>query len=144
MEGLLLLVAVLLPAAGSLKVVYLPWLSQSRQDRCLFVGAVMVLECIVVLIIALDAERTLILFEMTKQLPIALRSDATSRIFSVLMALMWTIAGFYSFSYMSHEQNEKSYYAFYLMTMASLIALTLSATMVTMYLFFELMTILSN
>ncbi|NLC32756.1 MAG: proton-conducting membrane transporter [Clostridiales bacterium] len=143
MEGLLLLVAVLLPAAGSLMVVYLPWLNQSRQDRCLFVGAVMVLECIVVLIIALDAERTLILFEMTKQLPIALRSDATSRIFSVLMALMWTIAGFYSFSYMSHEQNEKSYYAFYLITMASLIALTLSATMVTMYLFFELMTLLS-
>ena len=143
MEGILLLVAILLPAAGSLMVVFLPWLNQRREDRCLFVGAVMVLECIVVLLIAMDTERTLILFEMTKQLPIALRSDGTSRIFSALMSLMWTISGFYSFSYMQHEHNEKSYYAFYLMTMASLMALTLSGTMVTMYLFFEMMTFIS-
>ncbi|NLA54007.1 MAG: proton-conducting membrane transporter, partial [Clostridiales bacterium] len=132
MEGLLLLVAVLLPAAGSLMVVFLPWLNGTRENRCVFVGAIMILECIVVLLVALDTERTLILFEMTRQLPIALRSDGTSRIFSVLMSLMWTIAGFYSFGYMKHEQNEKSYYAFYLMTMASLVALTFSATMVTM------------
>ena len=143
MEGLLLLVAVLLPAAGSLMVVFLPWLNVTRENLCVFVGAIMILECIVVLLVALDTERTLILFEMTRQLPIALRSDGTSRIFSVLMSLMWTIAGFYSFGYMKHEQNEKSYYAFYLMTMASLVALTFSATMVTMYLFFEMMTFLS-
>jgi len=143
MEGLLLLVAILLPAAGSLLVVFLPWLNERREDRCFFVGAVMVLECLVVLLIAFDAERTLVLFEMTKQLPIALRSDGTSRVFSALMALMWTISGFYSFSYMKHEQNEKTYYAFYLMTLAALMALTLSGTMVTMYLFFEMMTFIS-
>ncbi|HQO56658.1 MAG TPA: proton-conducting transporter membrane subunit, partial [Clostridia bacterium] len=143
MEGLLLLVAILLPAIGSLMVVFMPWLNERREERCFFVGVIMVLECIVVLLIALDAERTLVLFEMTKQLPIALRSDGTSRVFSAVMALMWTISGFYSFSYMKHEQNEKSYYAFYLMTLASLMALTLSGTMVTMYLFFEMMTFIS-
>jgi len=132
MEGLLLLIAVLLPAAGSVMVMLLPWLNMNRKDRCLFVGAVMILECIVVTLIALDSERTLVLFKMTEQLPIALHSDGTSRIFSVVMALMWTISGFYSFSYMQHEQNEKTYYAFYLMTLASLMALTLSGTMVTM------------
>lgn len=143
MEGLLLLVAILLPAVGSLMVVFMPWLNETREDRCGFVGTIMVMECIVVLLIALDAERTLVLFEMTKQLPIALRSDGTSRIFSAVMALMWTVSGFYSFSYMKHEQNEKTYYAFYLMTLASLMALTLSGTMVTMYLFFEMMTFIS-
>lgn len=143
MEGLLLLVSFLLPAVGSLMVVFMPWLNEKREDRCAFVGTIMVLTCIVVLLVAIDSERTLVLFEMTKQLPIALRSDGTSRIFSAVMALMWTISGFYSFSYMKHEQNEKTYYAFYLMTMASLMALTLSGTMVTMYLFFEMMTFIS-
>ena len=126
MEGLLLLIAILLPAAGSVMIMLIPWLNERREDRCLFVGAVMVLECIVVALIALDAERTLLLFKMTEQLPIALHSDGTSRIFSVVMALMWTISGFFSFSYMQHEHNEKTYYAFYLMTLASLMALTLS------------------
>ena len=143
MEGLLLMVAILLPAVGSLLVVFLPWLNEKREDRCLFTGFILVLECIVVLLIAFDAERTLVLFKMTEQLPIALRSDGTSRVFSVIMALMWTISGFYSFDYMKHEHNEKTYYAFYLMTMASLMALTLSGTMVTMYLFFEMMTFIS-
>ncbi|HSK69607.1 MAG TPA: proton-conducting transporter membrane subunit [Candidatus Limnocylindria bacterium] len=143
MEGLLLLLAILLPAAGSVMVMTMPWLNARREDRNAFVGVVMLLECLVVGLIALDAERTLLLFEMTRQLPIALHSDGTSRVFSVVMALMWTISGFYSFSYMRHEVNERTYYAFYLMTLASLMALTLSATMVTMYLFFEMMTFIS-
>lgn len=143
MEGLLLLIAILLPAAGSLMVMLMPWLNERREDRCVFTGFVMVLECIVVALVALDGERALTLFKMTEQLPIALHSDGTSRIFSIVMALMWTISGFFSFSYMQHEHNEKTYYAFYLMTMASLMALTLSGTMVTMYLFFEMMTFIS-
>ncbi len=143
MEGILLLVAILLPAVGSLLLTFMPWLNQSRKDRNVFVAAILLLECVVVLLVAFDAQRTIVLFEMTKQLPIALRSDGTSRVFSAVMVLMWTISGFYSFEYMKHEQNEKTYYAFYLMTLAALMALTLSGTMVTMYLFFEFMTFIS-
>lgn len=143
MQGILLVTAVLLPAVCGILVMWIPWLNERRENRCGFVGAVMVLECVVVALVAMDAERTVVLFKMTEQLPIALRSDGTSRIFSAVMALMWTISGFYSFSYMRHEQNEKSYYAFYLLTLSSLMALTLSGTMVTMYLFFEAMTFIS-
>ncbi len=143
MEGLLLIIAVLLPVAAGFMVLWLPWLNEKRENRCAFVGAMMILECILVGLVALDGERTAILFMMTPDLPIALHSDGTSRIFSLVMALMWTISGFFSFSYMQHEQNEKSYYAFYLLTMGSLMALTLSGTMVTMYLFFEVMTFIS-
>ena len=106
MEGLLLLIAILLPAAGSLMVMLMPWLNERREDRCVFTGFVMVLECIVVALVALDGERALTLFKMTEQLPIALHSDGTSRIFSIVMALMWTISGFFSFSYMQHELRQ--------------------------------------
>ena len=51
--------------------------------------------------------------------------------------------GVFSFSYMQHEQNERSYYAFYLLTLGALMGLTLSGMMVTMYLFFEAMTFIS-
>ena len=143
MEGLLMLAAVLLPMLGALMVMFLPWLNERRENRCLLVGAVLLLECLVVALVALDGERSLVLFHMTQQLPIALHSDGTSQVFSAVMALMWTISGFYSFVYMKHEKNEQSYYAFYLMTLGTLMALTLSGTMVTMYLFFEMTTLLS-
>ncbi len=143
MDGLLLIMAVLLPAAAGFTVLFAPWLNNKRENRCAFVGAVLVLECLLVGLIAFTGEHTAVLFNMTPQLPIALRSDGTSRVFSLVMALMWTISGFFSFSYMQHEKNEKTYYAFYLLTLGSLMALTLSATMVTMYLFFEVMTFIS-
>lgn len=143
MDAILLILSILLPVAAALMVLGLPWLNEDRKNRCVFVGAVLVLECIVVGLMALEGERSVVLFHMTQQLPIALRSDGASRIFSIVMALMWTVSGFFSFSYMKHEKNEKSYYAFYLVTLGSLMALTLSGTMVTMYLFFETTTLLS-
>ncbi len=143
MDGLLLILAVLLPVAAGFTVLWTPYLNRRRENRCAFVGAVLVLECLLMALIAAGGERTAILFYMTPQLPIALKSDGTSRVFSLVMALMWTVSGFFSFSYMQHEKNEKTYYAFYLLTLGSLMALTLSATMVTMYLFFEVMTFIS-
>jgi formate hydrogenlyase subunit 3/multisubunit Na+/H+ antiporter MnhD subunit len=143
MEGILLVAAILLPVLSGLFLMRAPWLNDRRENRCAFVGVVLILECVLVSIIALDQTRSVILFKMTEQLPIALRSDGTSRVFSLVMSLMWTISGFFSFSYMQHEQNERSYYAFYLLTLGALMGLTLSGTMVTMYLFFEAMTFIS-
>ncbi len=143
MEEFLLILAILLPAAAALLSLWIPWVNKTRWNRCIYVGAVLVLECIVVALVALNGERTAVLFYMTEQMPIALRSDGTSMVFSLVMALMWMISGFFSFRYMEHEKNEKSYYAFYLLVLSTLMALTLSGTMVTMYLFFEAMTFLS-
>ncbi len=143
MEEFLLILAILLPAAAALLSLWIPWVNKTRWNRCIYVGAVLVLECIVVALVALNGERTAVLFYMTEQMPIALRSDGTSMVFSLVMALMWMISGFFSFRYMEHEKNEKSYYAFYLLVLGTLMALTLSGTMVTMYLFFEAMTFLS-
>ncbi|NLD34196.1 MAG: proton-conducting membrane transporter [Clostridiales bacterium] len=140
---MLMITSVLLPIVSALMLMRMPWLNESRRDRCTFVGAVLLLECIVVALVAIEPQRSVVLFKMTEQLPIALRSDGTSRVFSIVMALMWANSGFFSFRYMAHEKNEQSYYAFYLLALGSLMALTLSGTMVTMYLFFELTTFLS-
>ena len=143
MERMLLIIAFLFPVLCGFLVLWLPALNTTRERRCTFVGAALVLECIIVGLVAFNPPQTVVLFHMTPQLPIALRSDGTSRVFSAVMTLMWTISGFFSFSYMQHEQNEKGYYTFYLMTLGCLMGLTLAGTMVTMYLFFEAMTFIS-
>ena len=63
MEGLLLIIAVLLPVAAGFMVLWLPWINQKRENRCTFVGAMMILECILVGLVALDGERTAISVE---------------------------------------------------------------------------------
>lgn len=143
MNGLLMVAAAFLPQIAGLLVAFVKGLNCDRRTRNIFVAATLLTECALVLLIALSGEQTLVLLELSDSLPIALRSDRLGTIFSLLMVAMWTVSGFFSFAYMAHEKNEKTYYAFYLLTLGALMALCFAATLVTMYLFFEAVTLLS-
>lgn len=77
------------------------------------------------------------------KLEIYFRLDNMGRIYMVIVMLIWILAGFYSFEYMKHEKEEKRYFGFYLMMFGVLLALSFAGNMVTYYLFYELMTLLS-
>ena len=59
------------------------------------------------------------------------------------MAFVWTAAGFYSFDYMAHEGHEKRFYCLYLLTLGVLMGLCMSGSLVTFYMFYEAMTLLT-
>ena len=59
------------------------------------------------------------------------------------MTIVWILAGFFSFEYMKHEKNEKRYFAFYLIVFGVLLGLDFSGNLITMYLFYEFMTLTS-
>ncbi len=143
MEGLLMLAAAILPALSGLLIELVRDVKRTRRDRCVFVGVVLLLQCVLVTLIALDGERETTLFWLGETLPITLRSDGVSRVFTLIMTVMWTVSGFFSFAYMDHEHDERRYYAFYLLTLSALTALCYAATLVTMYLFFEMTTLFS-
>lgn len=142
-NGLLMVLAAFLPQLAGLLVAFVGALNRDRKTRNLFVASVLGIECVLVLLIALTGGKTLVLLNLSDNLPIALHSDSIGIVFSLVMTAMWTVSGVFSFSYMAHEKNEKTYYAFYLLTLGALIALCFAATLVTMYLFFEAMTLLS-
>ena len=56
---------------------------------------------------------------------------------------MWLLAGIFSFEYMKHEDNNESYYMFYLLSLGVLIGLGMAGNFVTMYMFYEGMTLLT-
>lgn len=143
MNGLLMVTAAFLPQAAGLLIAFSKGLNANRKTRNIFVTAILAVECALVLCIALGGETTLVLFNLSDNLPIALRSDRIGIVFSLVMSVMWMLSGIFSFAYMAHEKNEKIYYAFYLLTLGALMALCYAATLVTMYLFFEAVTLLS-
>ncbi|RAZ68829.1 proton-conducting membrane transporter, partial [Klebsiella oxytoca] len=65
------------------------------------------------------------------------------RLFAGIVVLVFVLAGFFSFVYMSHEKNEKRYYSFYLITFGVLMGLCFAGNLVTLYLFYEFMTLAS-
>ena len=88
-------------------------------------------------------EMEMFLFSFGKNLDLYFHVDSLGRLFAAVVDLVWLLSGFYAFEYMKHEQEEKRFFGFYVMVFGILHGLTFSGNMVTFYLFYELMTLLS-
>ena len=81
------------------------------------------------------------LFRLTENLSVVLRMDEVSALFAVLICVMWAVVGCFSFEYMKHEHDEGRFYCFYMISLGALLGLAMSANLVTMYMFYEMMTL---
>ena len=104
---------------------------------------VLCLNVVALLPVLFGGERTLTLFTLSDSLPVFLRVDDTGRWFSAIMAFVWAAAGAYSFEYMAKEEHLRRYYGLYLMTLGVLMALCFASSIVTFYMFYEAMTLLT-
>lgn len=95
------------------------------------------------LAISRPAGYRLTLFTLVDNIPVYFAVDNLGRLFAGLIILVFVLTGFFSLSYMQHEKNEKRFYGFYLITFSMLMGLAFAGNMVTFYLFYELMTIVS-
>lgn len=142
MQSFLFLAVPLTPMLGAALCWFLPCLREDKP-RNFFVSAWMVLCLALTLGLCLTGDGMLTVFSITPTLPVIMRSDAIGRIFAVLVAAMWLNSGVFSFRYMQHEGAQRRYYTFYLLTLGALLGLCFAGTLVTMYLFFEMMTLFS-
>ena len=143
MKGdLFLLLPVLLPVAGGLLTGLCPAF-KNRAARCSLVLATLLLSAAAAVWAALGAGTSLVLFQLTRDIPVLLKIDDLARFFVILVSVMWTLVGIYSFEYMKHEKNEPRFYAFYLVTMGVLMGLCTAGNIVTLYMFYELMTLMT-
>ncbi len=108
-----------------------------------FTGAALVLTALLALFTAWSGEKELTLFYLMTDIPVYFHVDAVSRLFVTVVTVVWVCIGFYSFVYMEHEGEEKRFFGFYLLVYAVLIALDFAGNLVTLYLFYELMTLTS-
>ena len=83
------------------------------------------------------------ILQLTDVLKISFRADEMSWLFAAMTTLVWLMVGIYSFGYMKHDEYKKRYTIFYVMVYFVLLALDFSANLITMYLFYELMTLSS-
>ncbi len=83
------------------------------------------------------------LLQLTDALKISFRADEMSLIFAALTTVMWLVVGIYSFGYLAHDEHKKRYGLIYILVYVILLGLDFSANLVTMYLFYELMTLSS-
>lgn len=85
----------------------------------------------------------LVLWSFTDEAALEMLSDAPARLFSLLSAVIWPFVTLYAVKYMEHEGGERRFYALFMLVFAALQALDYAGNMLTMYLFFEFVTLAS-
>ncbi|MDE7478005.1 MAG: proton-conducting membrane transporter [Lachnospiraceae bacterium] len=141
----LILAAIVLPIIVGFVLLFLPEKVFTDRSLLLKVTGVsfIVSALLAVYVISGAAGYTLQLFYLVDEVPVYFAIDNLGKIFAGLVVLVFLMAGFFSFIYMSHEKNEKRYYSFYLITFGVLMGLCFSGNLVTLYLFYEFMTLAS-
>ena len=134
-----MLFVILFPALCAL---LMPTLHTDRAKGTLLVTA-LALEAAAVGVLLPCEGAELTLFSMTPALTAALRMDAVSRLFMGVAAGGFLLSGIYALRYMGHSERRGSFYSFFLLSLGALMGMDLSANLITMYLFFEMITLLS-
>ena len=91
--------------------------------------------------ILLCDDGTFTLLHFSHRLTIAFRMDGAARLFAGLSATLWPFTMLYGFDYMRHEKHLHMFWAFFTASFGVTLGIAFSANMMTMYLFYELLTL---
>ena len=81
------------------------------------------------------------LLRFTDTLQFVLNVDGMSRVFIMIISVLWPLTTLYAFDYMAHEGGEPKFYMFFLLSYSVSTGVALAGNMVTLYMFFELLTL---
>lgn len=89
------------------------------------------------------ADTVTLVWKFTPQLFLLFAVDGVGKVFAVVVTIVWIMCFIFAFEYMKHEENNKRYFGFFVVLYGILMGLEFSGNIVTYYVFYELMTILS-
>lgn len=141
-QSIMILVSIFFPIIWGMGILIKPEFKK-RGNLIAMTGAGLLVTAALSLMVMFNGDMQLELFSLGKNMNIYFQVDNLGRMFAVVVTIVWVLAGFYAFEYMKHEQEEKRYFGFYLIVFGVLQALCFSGSMLTYYLFYEMMTLLS-
>lgn len=140
MNEILLLFPVLFPIVFGALSYFIP--ECKKRTRNIFTLAVLLLSALAVWALALGAtDEKLTLIRFTDGVNFEFSIDGAGKIFSCLAATLWPVTALYAFEYMAHEGKTNTFYAFFIMAFGATMGVAFASDIVTMYLFYELLTL---
>lgn len=151
---MLLCVPVLLPLTGGLIILLTGQFSVFGKRResvlsyrklVLYVEGVTVLNSLILFGLIFWSEKgdSFVLFRLFGDLKVMFRLDGMGRVFAGLIGFLWPLAVLYAIEYMREENRRQSFFAYYLMTYGVTAGIAMSENLITMYLFYEMLTIVT-
>lgn len=138
----------LMPVAVLLPIIFgaaLPLFrfKKSWHRVCYVLSGVCVTSLAVLAMLLKRPEGPVTLVKLTGTLHITIWMDGLSGVFSGLVAFLWPLASLYAFEYIKHEGGDDRFFAFYTATYGVTLGIAMSANLITLYLFYELLTLVT-
>ncbi len=137
----LIIVSIMLPIIFGAVIFWGKFEQKLREILCMCV--VCITSAIVIYLIINKPLDAVSLLKLTNKISITFRVDGISRIFALLLAVLWPLASLWSFEYMYHESRPDSFFGYYTATYGISLGICFANNMVTMYLFYELLTLIT-
>ena len=140
MKELLLVLPILIPI-----VLACVWRVKGFAGKKLHLAALCTMggSALLALICAFLPEAGEITLRWTDMLTFSLRVDQVSRVYLLLISVIWPGVGLYATEYLEHDQHPDRFFLFYTVTQGVLYGLAMSGNLVTFYMFYEAMTLLT-
>ena len=70
----------------------------------------------------------------------AFKLDEMGLIFTILVSMLWIFTSFYAFGYMEGTKHARRFYGFFIIALGVTVGIGLSANLITLYMFYEILT----
>ncbi len=140
-------VAVFLPMIAGFALVLAP--VKSRKAVLAFAEIITVFTAVLAWMLILNPPaESVILFRFVGAYTVSFKIDGLSRVFGALISSLWPFAVLYSFEYMEHEASEKTlkektFFGMYVVTYGVTLAIAFADNMLAMYVFYEMLTLVT-
>ena len=134
------LVPVLLPVAGGFVLLARP-IPDRRKRNIALMALTLATSVLTALFLAFADRETAEIWSFIDRFSIAFRADGFSTLFAGMLAVLWPAVTLYAFSYMEHEKEQDRFFAFFLISYGVTLGAAFSANLVTMYVFYEMLTL---
>lgn len=148
MNPVALLIAIMIPLAGGALILVLPF-KKRKQFEIYTETVVLITSVLFLLLLTKKPTGAFTLVRFVHHLTISFRLDGMSMVFGGLIAGLWPFATLYAFEYMRHEENNlgewhaRRFFAFYTMTFSITLGIALADNLLTMYCFYEMLTLIT-
>lgn len=142
MNEIFMPIAIFIPIILGIAILFIPF--KNRKQMMIYIESVILLTSVVAVMLILNRPDDLfILFSFAGNLKVGFDLDGVGSVFVGIVSLLWPLATLYAFEYMEHENHQKTFFTFYTMTYGVTLAIALAKDILTMYIFYEMLTLVT-
>lgn len=135
----MLLIPILLPLIGGVFV----FQQKDEKTRNRMTLGLTIVTAAAAVILCVLPEQSAKLMTIQGSLGLNLQSDSLAKFFMLIIAAIWIPVAIFAAHYLRHAGREQQFQGFYTMTLGTLMGLALADNFVTLYTFFEMMSLLT-